>query len=88
MTLKFGSGNRAGLHCVKIVRTRSVSGLYFPEFGLNTEIYRANLNIQSECGKKRPEKLRIWTLFTQCYTTMQKKVNESGTRDNISDALK
>ena len=29
------------------------SGLYFPVFGLNTEKYG-------------PEKLRIWTLFTQC----------------------
>ena len=56
LTLKFGSGNRAGLHCVKSVRTRSVSGLYFPEFGLNTEIYRANLHIQSECGKIKTRK--------------------------------
>ena len=56
LTLKFGSGNRAGLHCIKSVRTRSVSGLYFPEFGLNTEIYRANLHIQSECGKIKTRK--------------------------------
>ena len=27
------------------------SNWYFPAFGLNTEIYTANLRIQSECGK-------------------------------------
>ena len=30
--------------------------MYFPPFGLNTEIYRANLRIQSESGKIRPRK--------------------------------
>ena len=40
-------------HCVKSVRIRSYSGLYFPTFELNT-------------GKYGPEKLRIRTLFTQC----------------------
>ena len=38
--------------CVKSVRIRSFSGPYFPAFRLNTEKYR-------------PEKLRIWILFTQ-----------------------
>ena len=27
------------MHCVKIVQIRSFSGLYFPVFGLNTEVY-------------------------------------------------
>ena len=31
------------------------SGPYFPVFGLNTEIYRVNLRIQSETGKYGPE---------------------------------
>ena len=42
------------------------SGPYFPAFGLNTERYSVSLRIQSECGKMRTEKLRIWTLSTQC----------------------
>ena len=36
----------------KVSKYRVFSGPYFPAFGLNT-------------GKCRPEKLRIWTLFTQ-----------------------
>ena len=40
-------------HCVKSVRIRSYSGLYFPAFGLNRERYRVSLRIQSECGKLR-----------------------------------
>ena len=40
-------------HCVKSVRIRSHSGLYFPAFGLNTERYFVTLRIQSECGKIR-----------------------------------
>ena len=38
-------------HCVKSVRIRSFSGLYFPAFGLNTERFSGSLRIQSECGK-------------------------------------
>ena len=33
------------VHCVKNVQIRSFSGLYFPTFGLNTEIYEVNLRI-------------------------------------------
>ena len=32
------------------------SGQYFPAFGLNTEMYKVNLRIQSKCGKIRPRK--------------------------------
>ena len=38
---------------VRSVRIRSYSGLCFPAFGLNTEIYLISLHIQSECGKIR-----------------------------------
>ena len=55
------------LHCSKSFRIRSFSGPYFPAVGLNTETYSASLRIQSECGKYGPEKLGIWTLFTQCF---------------------
>ena len=39
---------RNDFHCMKSVQIRSFSGPYFPLFGLNTEIYSANLLIQSE----------------------------------------
>ena len=50
-------------HCVKSVRIRRFSGLYFPASRLNTEIYSIfSLN----AGKYGAEKLRIRALFTQC----------------------
>ena len=59
-TVKFETTkNRlSGLHCVKSVQIRSFSGLYFPVFGLNMEIYRVNLRIQSEYWPEKygPEK--------------------------------
>ena len=42
------------IHCMKSVRVPSLSGPYFLVFGLNTEIYRVNLHMQSECGN-------VWT---------------------------
>ena len=51
------------LHCVKSVRIRSFSGLYFPAFGLNAEIYRVNLSIHSECGKIRTSKTPNRNIF-------------------------
>ena len=40
-----------GYHCVKSVRIRSYSSLYFSIFGLNMERYGVSLRIQSEYGK-------------------------------------
>ena len=40
-------------HCVKNARIQSFSDPYIPSFRLNMEIYRVNLRIQSECGKKQ-----------------------------------
>ena len=54
-----------GKHCMKSVCIRSFSGPYFSVFGLNTERYGVILRIQPNAGKYGPEKLRIWTLFTQ-----------------------
>ena len=48
--------NTRTLHCVKSVRIRSFSGLYFPAFALNTEKYSVCLRIQSDCGKIRIRK--------------------------------
>ena len=66
--------------CVKSIRNRSFSGLYFPTFGLNTERYSVSLHIQSECAAKYgPEKLQIRTLFTQwmAFSNNQKKFFKS-----------
>ena len=46
-------------HCISSVHIRSFSGLYFPAFGQNTEIYSVNIRIQSEYGKEKKKK-RIW----------------------------
>ena len=40
-------------HCMKSVRIRNYSGLYFPVFGLNTERHSVSLRVRSECGKIR-----------------------------------
>ena len=40
------------LHCVKSVRIRSFSGLYFPVFGLITERYSVSLNNLSVIDEK------------------------------------
>ena len=48
--------------CAKINTTRKMSvfgvfsGLYFPACGMNKEIYKVNLRIQSECGKMHTRK--------------------------------
>ena len=56
-------------HCVKTVHIWSFSGLHFPEFGLNTEVYFVNLRIQSECGKIRTIKtLNMDTFHAVCVT--------------------
>ena len=63
-------------HYVKSVRIRSFSGLYFPAFGPNTEIYKVLSKIYEvlclfisvfspNAGKCGPEKFRIRTLFTK-----------------------
>ena len=43
-------------HYVKSVHMRCFFGLYFPVFGLNTEIYRVNPRIMSEFRKIRTRK--------------------------------
>ena len=62
------------LSCGKMVTLRKkctysgFSGLYIPTFGLNTDIYSVNLQFSPNAGKCEPEKLQIWTLFTQWNT--------------------
>ena len=38
-------------------------GLYFPVFGMNTEIYRVNLHVQSKYGKIRTRKNSVFRHF-------------------------
>ena len=53
-------------HSMKSVRIRSSSSTFFPAFGLNTEWYSISLSIFSPNTEKfGPEKLWVWTLFTQ-----------------------
>ena len=61
----FENDLQAQLATLKCNRIRSFSGQYFPTCGLNTERYGVSLRVQSECGKYRPEKLLIRTLFAQ-----------------------
>ena len=56
----------------KVITVRKVSkygvfsGLYFPAFGLNTENMEYLSKFSPNTGKYGTEKLRIWTLLTQC----------------------
>ena len=47
----------------KLSKYEVFSGSYFPVFGLNTEIYRVNLCIQSEYGKIRTRKTPHLDIF-------------------------
>ena len=56
-------------HCVKSVRIRSFSGLYFPVFGLNTERYSVSLRIQPEFWKIRTTKTPNIDIFHAVWVT-------------------
>ena len=44
------------IYYAKSICIQSFSSLYFPAFVLNTEIYRVNFRIKSNCGKIRTRK--------------------------------
>ena len=48
----------------KVSRYRGFSDLYFPVFGLNTEIKGVNLRIQSECRKIRTRNNSVFRHFS------------------------
>ena len=50
------------------IRIRSFSGLFFPAFRLNTEIYFVNLRIQSKYGKNTDQKNSKYTHFLRSET--------------------
>ena len=49
----------------KLSKYRVFSGPYLPVFGLNTEIYSANLRFQSGCGKIRTRKNSVFGHFSR-----------------------
>ena len=55
-----------GYLTLKVSKYRGFTDLYFPIFGLDTEIYRVNLRIQSEYKKYGPEKSPYLDTFTSC----------------------
>ena len=65
-------------HCVKIIRIRSFSGLYFPAFELNTERYSVSVRIKYEWGKIRARK----TPNTDTFHAVSVKTKSAG-RKNI-----
>ena len=64
--------HRIKWHRVKSVLTRCFIGPYFSAFGLNTEVLSLISVFSPNAGKYRPEKLRIWTLFTSSAKVFQK----------------
>ena len=58
---------------VKIVFIRSFSGPSFTALGLNTEIYRLNIRIQSECGKIQNRKTQTTDTFQAVYLTVSRE---------------
>ena len=78
---------RQNIHCLKGVRIRSFSGLYFSAFGLNTQRQGVSLRIQSECRKIRTRKTPNTDTFYAVITlplirrlyhfNMRKKQNKS-----------
>ena len=54
-------------YCVKNVSLWNSIGPHFPAFGLNTDIYRANLPIQYKCGKMQTRK----TLNTDAFHAVE-----------------
>ena len=54
-----------GLTAWKVSKYGVFSGLYFPVFGLNTEIYSVNLRIQSEYRKIRTRNNSVFGHFSR-----------------------
>ena len=51
-------------HCLKCVKIWSFSGPCFLKFGLNAEIYKLNLRIQSKYGKIQTRKFPYLETFS------------------------
>ena len=63
-------GYRVSCHCMEGVGIRSLTGPYFPTFGLNTKKEFASLRIQSNCWKIRIRKTpNMGTVHAVCVST-------------------
>ena len=71
------------VHCIKSVQVQSFSGLYFPVFGLNTEIYGENLRIQSKYRKIRTRKKSVFGHISHSGTSRKYKSNYFQTKRNF-----
>ena len=60
------------IHCVRSVRIRSFSGLFFFAFELNLERYGVSLRIQSKCGKIRTREIPNTDTFHAVITLVSK----------------
>ena len=63
-------------HWIENLCIRSLSGLYFPQLGLNMNIYYPR--IQAECGKIRTRKTANWDTFytVHCFYMMGALANQ------------
>ena len=71
------------VHCIKSVQVQSFSGLYFPVFGLNTEIYGENLRIQYKYRKIRTRKKSVFGHISHSGTSGKYKSNYFQTKRNF-----
>ena len=74
-------------HCVKSVRIWSLSGPYFPAFGLNTERYEVSLSIQSECEKMRTRKTPNTDRFHPVENTKTESATDEVTVVKVNDTF-
>ena len=59
----------------KVPKYGVFSGLYFPEFGRNMEIYTVNYRIESEFGKIRARKNSVFGHFSHSKTSFKEMPN-------------
>ena len=64
-----------------------MSGLYFPVFGLNTEIYLVNLRIQSEYRKIRTRNNSVFGHFSRSVTALPLMDTFNLSNTEIADIL-
>ena len=62
------------IHCMESDRIRSFFGPSFWNFFWSVFTLQIFVSIPT-AGKYWPEKLRIWTLFTHCYSQRKKSIN-------------
>ena len=75
----------------KVFKYGVFSGLYFPLYGLNTEIYGINLRIQSEYRKTQTRKNSVFGHFSRnvgLNATFEKEKRKQNDHNNIRFSFK